>query len=158
MTLNRYITVADIMATKPCRPHYTKEKVEQLFSGRKRVRLSTVLNSGIPHEDKIWLVTRFLPGDTNCKFARWCALQVVYSWDCPAIVMQYLETGDESIIDAVLTADGNAVRSAGRAAAMNAVWAAASDAVSDTAWYTLHAALAGASAAQIEKLKEMMNQ
>jgi len=31
------------------------------------------------------------------EFARWCALQVVDLWQCPTIVRQYLETGDESI-------------------------------------------------------------
>ena len=131
MTLNRYITVADVMATGPC---YSEEKVIELFYGRKRVRLSTVLNSKISPDDKIWLVSKFLPDDTNRTFARWCALQVVHLWGCPDIVRKYLVTGDDG------------------------VRAAASDAVSDTAWYTLHAAWAGASAAQIEKLKEMMNQ
>ena len=142
MTLNRYITVADIMSTEPC---YIEEKVIELFAGRKRARLSTVLNSEIPPEDKIWLVSRFLPDKINREFARWCALQVVHLWDCPAIVRQYLETGDESTRDAAWAAYG---------AAAGACDAAAScAAASDTAWY---AARGAARAAQIEKLKEMI--
>jgi hypothetical protein len=31
------------------------------------------------------------------KFARMCALDVIHLWDAPAIVEQYLQTGDESI-------------------------------------------------------------
>jgi len=30
------------------------------------------------------------------EFARWCALQVIHLWDAPAVVREYLETGDES--------------------------------------------------------------
>jgi hypothetical protein len=62
------------------------------------------------------------------SFARWCALQVIHLWDAPAIVRQYLETGDESIRVAARTAASAAARTAARAAAMNAAWAAAMDA------------------------------
>lgn len=47
------------------------------------------------------------------EFARKCALQVIHLWDCPGIVRNYLETGDESL------------RAAARVAAEAAAWAAA---------------------------------
>jgi hypothetical protein len=47
------------------------------------------------------------------EFARWCALQVVHLWECPPVVRQYLETGDESL------------RAAARDAASAAAWGAA---------------------------------
>jgi len=37
-------------------------------------------------------------------FARWCALQVIDLWNAPAIVREYLETGDETKRDAARTA------------------------------------------------------
>ena len=89
-------------------------------------------------------------------FARWNALQVIHLWKAPAIVKQYLETGDKSIraaardaaLDAAaraaaLDAAGDAARAAAlaatwdaaRAAAWAAAWDAALDAVAwDAAW------------------------
>jgi hypothetical protein len=66
------------------------------------------------------------------SFARWCALQVVHLWDCPPIVKQYLETGDESI--------RAAARDAAWDAAMAAAWAATRDAAWDAAWAAARAA------------------
>jgi hypothetical protein len=31
------------------------------------------------------------------EFAQWCALQIIDNWEAPAIVLDYLETGDESL-------------------------------------------------------------
>jgi len=45
-------------------------------------------------------------------FARWCALQVIELWDAPAVVREYLETGDEPL--------RSATRDAARAAARDA--------------------------------------
>ena len=57
-----------------------------------------------------------IPADPILKeFARWCALQVTHLWDCPPEVKQYLETGDESLRDAVFAAIGHARIQAGRA-------------------------------------------
>jgi len=33
-------------------------------------------------------------------YARWCALSVIHLWDAPAVVREYLDTGDESKRDA----------------------------------------------------------
>ena len=86
-------------------------------------------------------------------FARWCALSVADKWDCPAIVRQYLETGDETLRAAAGAAAMDAAwdaasRAAARAAAMDAAWAAASrDAAWSIAWDAAMAAARSASAA-----------
>ena len=67
------------------------------------------------------------------EFARKCALQVAHLWEMPAVVRQFLETGDESIRAAASAAARAAVLAAvwdaASAPARAAVWAASSDAV-----------------------------
>ena len=68
-------------------------------------------------------------------FARWCALQVTHLWNMPAVVREYLETGNEELGAAAGDAAGAAARAAAgaaagaaaRAAARAAAWAAARD-------------------------------
>ena len=61
------------------------------------------------------------------EFARWCALQVIHLWDAPAVVREYLETGDESKRSSAWVAAS--------AAAWSSAWAAwgARDAACDAA-------------------------
>ena len=70
------------------------------------------------------------------SFARAQALSVAHLWDCPPVVRQYLETGDESKSDAA--------RAAASAAARAAAWDAAA---SDAAWVAARAASAASAAA-----------
>jgi hypothetical protein len=65
------------------------------------------------------------------KFARLCALDVIHLWNAPAIVEQYLKTGDESIREAAR--DAAAWSAAGEAAAREAARAATRAAVEDAA-------------------------
>jgi hypothetical protein len=58
-------------------------------------------------------------------FARKAALSVIHLWDAPAIVRQYLETGDESIRAAAWAAAWDAARDAAWDAARDAAWDAA---------------------------------
>ena len=58
-------------------------------------------------------------------FARKCALEVVHLWECPRVVKQYLETGDEKIRAAARAAVRAAERAAAWASARAAAWAAA---------------------------------
>ena len=58
-------------------------------------------------------------------FARRCALDVAHLWDAPAVVLEYLKTGDEALRDA---ADA-----AAWAAVWAAVWAATGAATGDAA-------------------------
>ena len=64
-------------------------------------------------------------------FARWCALQVMRLWDCPAVVREYLGTGDESLRAAAWDAAGAAAWAAAGTAAGAAAGAAAWDAARD---------------------------
>jgi hypothetical protein len=62
-------------------------------------------------------------------FARRCALDVLPLWpDAPAIVREYLETGNEALRSAARDAAWAAARDAARDAAWAAAWAAARDA------------------------------
>ena len=62
------------------------------------------------------IIKRVNLAETLRYFARMQALSVVYLWDAPDVVLDYLMTGDENI------------RAAARAAVMDAAWAAAMDA------------------------------
>jgi len=87
------------------------------------------------------------------EFARKCALQVIHLWNCPRIVQEYLETGDETKRAAARAA----ARDAARAAAGDAAWAAARDAAGDAARAAARdAAWAAARAAQKILLNEMV--
>src|ERR1035437_4089048 len=95
------------------------------------------------------------------EFARKCTLKVIHLWNCPRIVKEYLEIGDETkraaawapAWDAAWDAPRNAARAAARAAARDAAWdsaraaagAAAWAAARDAAWDSARAA-AGAAA------------
>ncbi len=96
-----------------------------------RVRLSGEFNHG---RDKSCATERTYLWEVDAEdvlreFARQCALSVVHLWDCPKVVRDFLETGDERLRDAAVAAAW-AARAAARAggAAMEAAWAAARDA------------------------------
>jgi hypothetical protein len=74
------------------------------------------------------IVARFDATELLRAFARKCALDVIHLWDAPAIVRQYLETGDESIRDAAWDAAWDAPWDAPWDAARDAAWDAARDA------------------------------
>ena len=74
------------------------------------------------------------------EMARWSALQVIDLWDAPAVVRQYLETGN--------------AWAAARAAARDAAWAAAGD----VAWAAARAAARDAARnAQNEHLARLLD-
>jgi hypothetical protein len=54
------------------------------------------------------------------EFGRKCSLDVVHLWDCPRIVRDYLETGDENLRSAAWSAAWSAARSAAWSAARSA--------------------------------------
>jgi hypothetical protein len=68
--------------------------------------------------------------DIMRPFARRVALDVIHLWEAPAIVREYLETGDESKRDAAWAAARDAARDAAWAAARDAAW----DAAAHAAW------------------------
>jgi len=65
------------------------------------------------------------------EFARWCASEVLYLWEAPQVVKDYLATGDEATRPAARAAAGAAA--AGEAAGA-AAWAAAGEAAGEAAW------------------------
>ena len=72
--------------------------------------------------------------DTLRLFARQCALDVLHLWNAPEVVVQYLQTGDESLRAAARAATRDAARVAVWAATRAAAWAATRDAAGDAAW------------------------
>ena len=89
-------------------------------------------------------------------FARQCALDVAHLWDMPPVVRGYLETGDESKMDAARDAARAAEHVAARAAASGTAWAAAWYAAMGTAWsaawYAARTAAWGRQNADLEPL------
>jgi hypothetical protein len=75
-------------------------------------------------------------------WGRACALKMVDLWDCPRVVRDYLETGDESLRSAAesaaesaaWSAARSAARSAAESAAESAAWSAARSAAESAAW------------------------
>jgi hypothetical protein len=78
--------------------------------------------------------------DTLRLFSRKQALSVVDKWNCPDIVRQWLETGDESIRSAAESAARSAARSAAESAAEYAAWSAAWSAAEYAAEYAARSA------------------
>jgi hypothetical protein len=70
--------------------------------------------------------------DIMRRFARTVALGVIHLWNPPAVVVEYLNTGDES--------NRAAAWAAARDAAWDAAWAAAGAAAGDAAWAAAWAA------------------
>ena len=68
-------------------------------------------------------------------FARQCALDVIHLWDAPAVVREYLTTGDGALSGDAAEAAHDAVRAAANAARF-AAWAAAeaAEAAKAAAW------------------------
>ena len=74
-------------------------------------------------------------------FARWNAMQVIHLWkDVPKVVLDFLKTGDESLMDAAWSAAWSATRTtawdAARSAAADAAWSASTRSAStrSAAW------------------------
>jgi hypothetical protein len=86
-------------------------------------------------------------------FARWTALQVIHLWDAPAVVCQFLATGDESLR---VAARVTARRVTAHAARSNAAWAAAWAAAED-AWAAARAARDAASQKQRDEFQRRVD-
>jgi hypothetical protein len=83
------------------------------------------------------IIWRIDATDVLHRFARMCALDVIGLWDAPAVVVEFLNTGDASLRDAAgaaaWAAAWAAARAAARAAAVDAARAAARAAAVDAA-------------------------
>jgi len=140
-----YITVPMVRGWGPC---YDPTKI---VPKDWRGTALDVLDLPISAKDKLWVVLRedVLPKAILNEVARWYALQVADLWDAPDVVRQYLETGDESLRDAVLSTPRGVAWNEARDAARDAARGAVREAVFDAAW-------GDAMAAQVEKLKDML--
>lgn len=95
------------------------------------------------------------------SFARQCALDVAHLWSMPAVVQEFLDTGDETKRDAARAAAWVVARSAARDAALAAARNDARSAAMNAAWSAARAtaraaARAAALAAQNERLCTMV--
>lgn len=61
----------------------------------------------------LWRLDRETSVRVLWEFARWCALSVAHLWDMPAVVREYLETGDETKCNAANAAANAAGYAAG---------------------------------------------
>jgi hypothetical protein len=90
------------------------------------------------------IVARMDATDLLYEFARMQALSVVHLWDPPAVVLEYLMTGDQSLRDAAQAATQAAARAAARAATRAATQDAARAAAGSAAWGAARGAAWGA--------------
>jgi len=81
------------------------------------------------------------------RFARLCALEVTHLWKAPDIVIRYLKTGDESLMEAAWSAAWSAAWDTSDAARA-AAWSAAGDAAWAAAWAARIAASSAEAAAR----------
>ena len=94
------------------------------------------------------------------QFSRWSALQVIHLWDAPAVVREFLETGNDALRAAAWDAARDAARAGARAAARDAAWdaawaaawAAAGGAAGDAAWAAARDAAWAAQNIELEQL------
>ena len=124
--------------------HASKRPIDALTYAPGPIVCRVELRGDLQHEDDksvgrerrvVWMAGAT---ETLRDFARRCALDVAHLWDAPEVVLQYLETGDESIRaaarDAARAAARDAAGDAARAAAGAAAWAAGGAAARDAAW------------------------
>jgi len=76
------------------------------------------------------------------RFSRMCALDVIHLWDAPDVVVRYLKTGDESLMEAAWSAAWDT-----RDAAREAAWSAARSVGWDTRDAAMSAAMSAARSA-----------
>ena len=98
------------------------------------------------------------------QFSRWSALQVIHLWDAPAVVREFLETGNDALRaaardaaraapwDSARASAWDAARDAARAAARDAARAAAWDSARAAAWNAARAAARDAQNIELERL------
>ena len=58
------VTIQDILDMNPCL-EYTKERLTELFDGKKTISEKGVFELPISHEDKVWVIGRMLPWADN---------------------------------------------------------------------------------------------
>lgn len=133
------ITIEMVMDENPCR-FYNKPRVSELWNGREYLKPSEVAALDIPVSDRAWLLGRMLSHCDPTRFvARRIVKDVIGDRKIPADCRAWLDTGDKSLMGAVMIASWDAaaeaargtITGAGRDAAIEASW----DAVIVASWH-----------------------
>ena len=158
-------TIADIRMMHPCYDPVERGLCTEDWTG---TVLDVLKFEDCPPEDRMWVAYHMdIPRELWSAWGRWCALQRIDDWDCPDVVREWLETGNEEIrLAAGLAADsaadlaaGPAAMSAASSAADSAAWSATESAARLAAWSAAWlAAGPAADSAQIGKLIEMVEE
>ena len=177
------IDVEQILAWKPC-PPWTEERIRAVCRAHK-VEVVTPLEfcdwTDVSVADRLWVLLHEDVFTEDClrALARWFAMRVVHLWEASAVMVQYLQTGDESLreearaaaeaaswaswAESAESAAESAESAARSAAAASAVWsAAAASAVwsASAAWSAVWSAAASAGAAernaQLEHVRDVL--
>ena len=72
------VTIKQVLSWGPCE-NYTRERIEELFTGRKTVAVQDILSMDIPARDRLWAVLReeLVPATILHEFMCWCAEQAL---------------------------------------------------------------------------------
>ena len=65
-------TIKDILELEPCK-EYTKEKLEELWKGKKTLSRRDILKLNIPIDDRNWVIPQLVSTDTVVEWAQYCA-------------------------------------------------------------------------------------
>jgi len=65
-------TIEDILKLEPCK-EYTKEKLEELWKGKKTLSRRDILKLNIPIDDRNWVIPMLVSVDTVVEWAQYCA-------------------------------------------------------------------------------------
>jgi hypothetical protein len=156
------VTIEQVMGWDPCE-EYTREKVEELFSGRESLTARDIVDLYIPAKDKVWalLHNEFISdGQTHlyaCDVAEralvaereagrepdersWAAIEAKRAWLDGKITDEELAAAREAARGAAWAAAWEAARRA----AWGAAWEAARGAARGAAWGAAWAAAWGA--------------
>lgn len=125
------LTLNDIMALGPCED-YPRERVAELMAGRESVSLLDVLDTPIPLDDRVWLITEALPESAarllSCEYAE--SVLHIFERDHPddKRPREAIETARRFARGEATAEELESARAAARAAARSAegaVWDAA---------------------------------
>ena len=101
-------TIADIRKMHPC-----YDPIRYIPEDWTGTVLDVLKLEDCPAEDRLWVAYRMegIPNETWSAWGRWCALHRIDDWDCPDIVREWLETGNEDIRSAAWSAARSAAES-----------------------------------------------
>ena len=72
----KYVTIGQVLDLPRCH-HYQDAYVYELFDGRGRVALTTIVKSGLPKNDQLWVLTALMNPKNQRLFACECASKVL---------------------------------------------------------------------------------